>query len=238
MTLYLVVASLMGFLLRQPVTHLVKISSGRRPASERPAAVFWSLVYGAVGGLHVIGFVLRGYGFLLWLALPGIGVFAWHLALVRRRHERRQLPVEVLATGFLALAAPAAYWIGRGEAAPYGWLLWALVWSQSIASILHVHLRLRQRIDGAPSDLPGRARLGIGVIRWTTLNLVAVAILAMAGIVPEWLVAPYLVQWLEGILGTLRPAGRTRPSAIGGRQLAVSILFTVLFILAFAGFSK
>jgi len=41
-----------------------------------------------------------------------------------------------------------------------------------------------------------------------------------------------LLQWAETIRGTLKPAVQAKPKAIGMRQLAVSTLFTLLFILA------
>jgi hypothetical protein len=232
-TLYLVVASLMGFFLRQPITHLIKIHAGRRPRSEFFAAVVWALAYSAVGSLHVVGLVLRGYAHLLWLVLPGMLVFSWHLALVWRKRERHQVGVEFLATGVLSLVAPAAFWIGIGYADRFGWLLWILVWLQAIASIMYVHLRLDQRKIGDVGDLRARARQGMVSLRWATFNVVLVAGLAMAELVPPFLLAPFMLQWLEGIWGTLVPARKGLPAAIGIRQLVVTTLFTVLFIVAY-----
>ena len=65
-----------------------------------------------------------------------------------------------------------------------------------------------------------------------TVNLGIVCVLCTADIVPRWLFLPYLVQWLEVLRGTLQPAIALQPKAIGFRQLAVSTLFTLLFILA------
>ena len=45
------------------------------------------------------------------------------------------------------------------------------------------------------------------------------------------LAIPYALQWGETIWGTIKPAVGMRPTAIGLRQLIVSSLFTVLFIL-------
>ncbi len=232
-SLYLLVAALSGFMVRQPVTHAVKIWSRRRSGAELPAALFWTAVFGGLAALHVTGLIIRGYGHLLWLALPGVAVFIWHLELVRRRNERRQVLVAMLATAVLSLTAPSAYWVGTGTADRFGWMLWALVWLQSAASILYVNLRLTQRRQGFVTDLRARATLGIGAIRFATFNVVAVAGLAISGLVPGLLLAPYMLQWVETILGTLRPVKGGRPAAIGVRQLLVSILFTILFILAF-----
>ena len=69
---------------------------------------------------------LQGFWYLLLLAIPALPVFGWHLWLVSRRRERRQPGVEIVGAGVLALAAPAAYWVGRGAPEPLGWWLWGV----------------------------------------------------------------------------------------------------------------
>jgi hypothetical protein len=228
---YLVVATLSGFLMRQPLTIAIKALSGRRNRADLPPAIFWIAVYAALGLAHVTGLALRGYGYVLYLAIPGIAVFAWHLYLVSRRSERDQLAIELLGSGVLATSATGAYWIGVGRPDPFGWLLWGLAWMQSAASILYVHLRLDQR--SAPEGLTWGELVAMArpALTLATLNLVFVSALSVAGVVPRWLFLPYLVQWTETLRGTLRPAFALQPRTIGFRQLAVSTLFTLLFIL-------
>ena len=141
-SVYLIVAAMAAFLIRQPVTIAIKAYSGRRSRRDLPAARFWMLVYAVIGLLGVAGLVVQGFAALLILALPGIPVFLWHLYLVSRRQERRQVGVEVVGSGVLALAAPAAYWVGLGPPAPptfasldpFGWWLFA-AYLVSIGSI-------------------------------------------------------------------------------------------------------
>jgi hypothetical protein len=231
-TLYLIIAATAGFLVRQPVTIVVKVLSGRRPREELPAALFWTTLYTAVGLLHVLGLVVRGFGALLTLAVPGVPIFAWYLRLVAKRAERRQLAVELAGSGVLASSAAAAFWVGRGEADPLGWILWALTWAQSAGSILHATLRLTQRpLREIPPvrSLFWMGRLALSV---TTGTLLIVAALSLSGLTPAYLPIPFALQWAETLWGTLRPAAGWRPTAIGLRQLAVSSLFTLLFILA------
>ena len=144
-SLVLIVAAMLAFLIRQPVTMAIKVWSGRRPRSDLAAAGFWIAVYAVGLGLAVTALIALGAGFVLFLALPAAPIFAWHLVLVSRRAERRQLWVEMLGTGALALAAPAAYWVGIGRYESGGWLLGGLVWAQSAASIGYAYLRLEQR---------------------------------------------------------------------------------------------
>lgn len=230
-TIYLIAAALAAFLLRQPAAMAVKVFSGRRASRDLSAAWFWIGVYGLVACLALAWLVFQGYTFLLILALPGVPVFAWHLYLVSRRAERRQLGIELVGSGVLALAAPAAYWVGVGEADPIGWQLFALVWLQSAASIVHAYMRLEQRQLPRTPDLRDRFLLGTRALLYTTFNLAAVAALSIAGILPALLPLPYALQWGETLWGTLRPAVGARPTAIGVRQLVVSSLFTLLFIL-------
>ena len=88
-SLFLVVAALAAFLIRQPVTIAVKAYSGRRSRLDLTPARFWIAVYAAVGLGALAGLIIMGYGYVLYLAIPGIPVFAWHLYLVSQRSERR-----------------------------------------------------------------------------------------------------------------------------------------------------
>jgi len=230
-SLYLVVAAMAAFLVRQPVTIAVKAYSGRRSRRELPAARFWILVYGLVGLAALAGLILQGFNYLLYLALPGLPVFAWHLYLVSKRAERRQVGVEIVGSGVLALAAPAALWVGQGNPDPTGWWLFGLVWLQSAASIVYAYLRLEQRALKVQPEMPERLAMGRRPLLYTTFNLLAVTALSLLSLLPPLLPLPYALQWVETIWGTLRPAVGVKPVVIGVRQLVVSTLFTLLFIL-------
>jgi hypothetical protein len=231
-TLYLVVAASAGFLLRQPVTVLAKVRAGRRPAREAPAARAWIAVYVVVVTLHVGGIVLRGYGDILYLALPGVPVAAWYVALVMRRAQRKQPWVEVLAAGALSLSAPAAMWIGLGRQDPHGWILWALVWGGFAVAVLHTHLRLAQRTWAEPGSRSARLRAARAPLLLSAGCLGAVAALAALGAVSPLLLVPFVLQALEITWGARHPALGLRPREIGIRQLVVSVLFTLTFALA------
>jgi hypothetical protein len=230
-SLYLVVGAMAAFLIRQPVTVAIKAYSGRRSRRDLPAARLWMLVYGAIGLLALVGLIAQGFAYLLLLALPGLPVFAWHLILVSRRAERRQAGIEVVGCGVLALAAPAAYWVGVGSPDPMGWWLFLLTWFQSAASIVYAYLRLEQRELKTQPDRSTALRMARRALLYTSFNLLAVISLSLAGILPVWLFFPYALQWVETVWGTVHPAVGYKPTAIGIRQLIISSLFTVLFIL-------
>ena len=73
--------------------------------------------------------------------------------------------------------------------------------------------------------------MGQRALTYTTFNVVLAAVLGFAGTVSYLLFLPYSLQWIETIYGTLVPAVGIRPTTIGLRQMSVSILFTILFIL-------
>ena len=234
---YLATATMAAFLIRQPVTIAVKAYSRRRAKDDLVPASLWIAAYGLIILIALIGLIRTGFGALLFLAIPGAPVFAWHLWLVSRREERKQAGVEILATGALSLAAPAAFWIGVGSYDPIGWWLWILVWLQTAASIGYAYLRLEQR---NLAKIPARGDLwtmGFRAFAYTTVNFAAVLALgivtdALQGtfVLPRFLLLPYLVQWSETLWGIFHPAIGWKPTRIGIRQLIVSTLWTILFI--------
>ena len=230
-SLYLVIGAMAAFLIRQPVTTAIKAYSGRRSRSDLPAAFFWMILYGAIALAALVGLVLQGFAYLLVLALPGIPVFAWHLYLVSRRAERRQVGVEVVGSGVLALVAPAAYWVGVGYPNPLGWWLFLLTWFQSAASIVYAYLRLDQRQLRQIPDRQVLLRMARRALLYTSFNFMAVLILGIASVLPKLLFLPFTLQWVETLYGTFNPAIGYKPTAIGIRQLIVSTLFTILFII-------
>jgi hypothetical protein len=230
-SLALTIAAITAFLIRQPVTIATKTFSGRRPRSDLPAASFWVVIYGSILIISLGVLLAYGYFFILYLAIPGLAVFTWHLVLVSKRKERGQAGVEILATGVLALSAPAAYWVSLGYYAPDGWWLWILTWLQSAASIVYAYLRLAQRTLREMPSTSEKMNLGIRAFLYTSFNLSFSGILSIMNILPTFIFLPYLFQWLETLWGIKNPAIGEKPTKIGIRQLIVSSLFTLLFVI-------
>jgi hypothetical protein len=106
------------------------------------------------------------------------------------------------------------------------------MWFQSAASIVHAYLRLHQKDLKAMPDRLAMWQMGARAAAYTTFNVVAALGLSAARIAPPFIVLPFLLQWGETLWGITHPAVGAKPTAIGVRQLIVSTLFTVLFILA------
>jgi hypothetical protein len=230
-----VLATMSAFMIRQPMTAIVKAYSGRRPKSDLGPALFWVLIYGSLASLALLGLIRHGFIFLLFLAIPGVAVFSWHLWLVSQRAERKQAGMEIVATGVLALTAPAVYWVGIGRYDALGWWLFLWTWLQSAASIVYAYLRLEQRElkqdQAEGQERSGLWKMGRRALLYTSFNLIASLILGWAKLIPQFIFVPFLVQWLETLWGTTHPCIGWKPVRIGIRQLAVSSLWTILFIL-------
>ena len=73
-------------------------------------------------------------------------------------------------------------------------------------------------------------RIGRRAFLYTSLNLAAALVLGWSQILPQWIFVPFLLQWLETVWGIQNPATGWKPTRIGIRQLIVSTLWTILFI--------
>ena len=230
---YLVLTAVCAFLAKNPLTLLVKIFSGRRSRQELTAVLFWLAIYGGLTVLGGVGLWWEGAVWLVSLGLPAVPVLAWYLWLVSKRSERRQIGLDIVGSGVLALTAPAAYWVGIGKADGLGWWLWVLCWFQSAASIVYAALRLQQREWKTRPPMPVRLQAGGKAIAYAGFNLLLAGVLGWLGVIPLAVGLAFLPQFLEAIYGTRTPAIGLRPATIGFRQLAVSGLFTVLFVVGF-----
>lgn len=225
-------AGLTAFLLRQPISIVVKVMSGRRHRRQLRPALIWSAGYALATIALLVLIWARGHNRILWLAIPGLPVFGWHLLLVRRRQERDRPGVEIVASGVLALMAPAAYWVSGGRSGSLPWLLWGIAWFHSAGSIVGVHLRLAQRrLDRTP-PLGDRLRMAFRSLAYHGFNLAAALVLARQIGLPRLLVLGFGLTLVDAVDCTLRPAVGARPSSIGRRQLLVSVGFYSLAILA------
>jgi hypothetical protein len=231
--LWLLLAGLFGFLLRQPVAILVKVHAGRRDRRQLAPAVLWSVVYGSLALVSSLPLILAGYAQLLGLAVPGLMVFGWHLWLIKRRSERHRPGVEVVAAGVLALLAPAAYWVAGGSAIPVATGLWAISWLQAAASIVLIHLRLDQRswLAGlGRNELLARGRRALA---YHAFNLIVAAGSRLFFDVPAWVLAGFGLMLLDCIDAVFRPARGRPPRRIGLRQTVMSSAFILLVAIGF-----
>jgi hypothetical protein len=105
---------------------------------------------------------------------------------------------------------------------------------QSAASIVYAYLRLEQRELVKIPEPAENLRMGRRALLYTSFNMVATLILSLTRMIPPLVPLPYSIQWLETVWGTFRPAVGVKPTRIGLRQLLISTLFTILFIMTWS----
>ena len=230
----LVISALAGFLLMQPATIAAKVLSGRSPRTDLGPALQWMAIYTFVCLLGVTCIVQAGDAHVLGLAAPGLLVFAAYLWLVFRHAERRQMAIEVLASGVMALAAPAAYWAAGGTDYPEPWVLWALTWLQSAAAIVNVYLRLDQRrwYGARPARRAPRRRAAHASLHHGA-SLAAALLLVWIGQAPPLVIAAFAWTFVDAVDTVWRPTPGARPAQIGMRQLAVTAVFVAIMVAAY-----
>ncbi|GIL15716.1 MAG: hypothetical protein BroJett039_08890 [Chloroflexota bacterium] len=231
--LALLLFALASYIARHPLTLLVKIAAGRRAKSDtRPTLL-------ALGGAGVLAalplgvLIWRGYAFLLWLGIPAALVLAWQLWLVTQREER-QLGIELVGAGMLALAASAAYWVSVGAMTPTGWWLWLLAWLYATASIVYVYLRLKQR---RMKTMPTRAeqwRDGRRALLYIGAATVCALAFALARWIPSWAPLAFGLASAHFVYGITHPCVGVKPARIGIEQSFASLGFYALLGLIFA----
>jgi hypothetical protein len=231
--LILLVAAFASFFLHQPAAIATRALAGRRPEKDLGLALPWVGAYALVAISTVAWLVLRGHTALLWLAALGVPFFAFHLGLTYRKAERRQMAVEMVGAGVMALWAPAAYWVGGGSDHLEPWILWALTWAQSMGAIANVYLRLEQRRWAAVPLRGERLRAGRRTLVHHLLGGLLSVAFAASGLAPWLTVAAFGAVLADAIDSILRPMVGVRPPQIGFRQLASTSLFVALMLVAY-----
>ena len=219
------------FLLRQPLTVVVKALSGRRDRRDLPPSILWSSVYGVALISAIVGMILTGQTYVVyWMAAPAVLMLAWQFWMVVNRVERKQRTFEVLSTGLLAFIAAAMVWVKGKPFDTDGFILWLFLFLQAAASIYYAYTRLEQRGWKNLPEIRARWDVSAGTLVFTGCNLIVAAWLGVMGLVGSLLWVAFTVQLLETIYSVNRPAMGFKPTAIGFRQLAVSVVFLALFL--------
>lgn len=230
--LVLLLFSLAIFIARHPLTLFVKALSGRRAKNDaRPALLALSAV-GLIAAALLLVLILRGYAFLLWLGIPAGIVLVWQLWLVTQREER-QLGIELVGAGTLALSAPAAYWVSISAMTTTGWWLWGLAWLYAASSIVYVYLRLQQRKWKEMKELRELVRDGQRALLYAATSLGVTIALALLQFVPPLTPVPFALALLHFAYGITHPCIGVKPARIGIEQSLATLVFYLLLGIVF-----
>lgn len=222
-------ASTMFFLMRQPLSMLVKVIAGRRADKDQEIAIFWTLLYGVLGTLGFGYLVFMGQLFVVLLMLvPGVILLGYHLLQIANHNERKQKTFEMISTGMLSAIAPLVLYLDRGHFMVTDLFMWLLLWFQSAASIEYAFSALRQRAWKEVPESKVRIQNGMDALIKTGLNLIFVYLLCDKALIGKYAWIAFLPQFLEVIYSMIKPAVNAKPVAIGFRQLVVTFSFFLL----------
>lgn len=231
---WLLLAVAGGFLALQPLTILTKSLSGRRARTGAAPALVWLAVYGVLALAGLAGLVAAGHAWILWLALLALPVLTWQMGLVARRAERGQMAAELVGSGVLCLAAPAAYGVSVGGLDATAFWLWLLCWLQAAGGVVTIYLALHYRRMKTVPDGPQRRRLAWRSTLYNVANPLIVGALALRGHVPPLAVVAFLPALAEAlVVGLVRPPVGVKPGVIGAWQTGLTLVFALLLIAAY-----
>ncbi len=230
--IWLALLILAVYLSRQPLIIIVKALSGRRGRADIGPASRALAVILITDALLLGILLLHGDWYLIAVGIPAIPVLALQMWLVSRRKER-QIGIELIGSGVLALAATAAYWVSLGTSDPRGWWLWGLAWLYNASAIVYVYLRLQQRRWSAVPAVDARWGAGRNALLVAATVLVAMLGLAFAGLVPPLTPVAYALALAHYSYGMVIPCVKARPVRVGIEQSAATLAFFIILALTF-----
>lgn len=209
--------ALLGFLLREPlVVFLRHHYLWKKPSPESRSALLWVL-WGLLGILLCLGFLLPVFPLPLLVALAAAGlVLTVASVTLTLRNQQRSITLQVASAAGLGSTALLAVLAATGGLPGWVWLLWALLTAHAVAAIPVVHARLRYK-----ARHPGAARL-----RWIAAALQVPAFFLL----PAPLLAPVAFSAATNLFELWRvPATLAEPlKRVGLRLLFFSLAHTAL----------
>lgn len=219
-------ACLSLFLARYPLTIIVRAKLGRLrnlPAGTR----LWFGIYTAFFLLFTFPLI---FYYRLWLLLPlgalSLALLLLSLYLLRARRERTE-GGELLGVGVLTMTAPGAYYVAAAALDQVAFFLWALVFLYFGSSVFYVKMKVKQR--------PGKRRREVGrdVVLYNLLLLLAVLGLMLWGDIPSLAPLAFLPLLIKVVVSLVRTPGELNIKRLGFTELAHSLIFGVLLVLAY-----
>lgn len=230
MFLAVAVGAFLAFCIRQPLT-LATRQLRRRQEDGLAPPLAWAAGYALLLALIAVLLVQAGHGPVVALGLLALPVFLWYLLLVYLRRDRHQIVLDLSAATALALSGPAAYWTAGGTDPAIAFWVWALPALQSAASIVHMILRLDQRLFHQSPPWRARLRSGIAPMLAHLAALAAAMLAVLLGDASLLAVVALAIPAVEGAWSIARPPLRPTPKQLGMRQLAVSSAVMLLLAL-------
>jgi hypothetical protein len=223
--LLVLVGGLSAYFVRQPMTSWLRIRRGNGRRSDGPIAAGWTIGFGFVATLCLMGLLASGLTDLIWLTLPIIGLFIVYSAAARqKRSSTRTFGMELAGAAGLAAMAPAAYIASSGQLDSIAWALWALMAGQNGLGVIYVRLRIA---DTHQRSINRGLVVGLHIIALGGLTAAAAA-----GWIPWLALLPFSGYLLRALWAVAQVRPVTNIKRFGFTEIGVEILGGLIIALS------
>lgn len=231
------IAGLIGLLLlffsRAPLALLLKSRAVDGSFGPHSSSRWLNFSMLAAAGTLIFLYLMIANGLwrLIIVAAAGAGLFLMHEWIVWRRRER-SVTGELIGVALLTLTAPVAVLLSAWES---WWLpavcLWLLNAMYFGSSVFYIKMRLRTSARGRkPGDMRGKVIAAKGLMTYTAIVLMMLALLAVADATPKLAAISFIPMVCYQAWGVITGAPGMTLKAEGISQALLSVLFTLLLV--------
>ena len=220
------------FLSQRPYTQLLTNPSIHQDAAWVRRSLSWLAVYWCASAI-LVGLLYVQYDLvaLPQFALVGIPIAAAFTFLLKR-NQMRSVAGELTGICGLTLTAPLAHYVATGKVQPLAFWLWGLCILYFASSVFYVKAIVAGSLSSRSKAI-SRALIYSRVCGlYHAFLLMLLAGLVMLGKIPALAMVAFSPVILRGLLGTRRPLGKLNFARIGWTEVAYSVVFASVSILA------
>ncbi len=203
---------------------LAGISQGQKKLA---AAIFWSVVYFAVGVLFILPLFAQGFWLLLFIGMAGLISFFGNFWLTRK--IQKSIASDLVAIAGLTLSAPSGYYVSTGELGITAIVLWLLNFLFFGCSVFYVHMKIKgnamKRDDFSLAEKFTLGRLNIAYHIFVIGIVVMLSFYHLTKITATFAFVPMVIH---AIYGTVKLNRKVKFKNLGLLLLAQSALYGIL----------
>lgn len=218
--------ALSAFLVRQPVSALLRVWRGRARREVAGLDVLWTVMLSLLIAACGLALIAMGRGALLIVAIPA-GVALLVSLSIAALHKPRGLALEIVGALGLALASPGAYVAVTGALDGGALAAWSLSAAHSLISVLYVRLRVATRRDRVSRGT--RASVALSHL----LAFVGVLVAGTLGALPWLAILPFGLLLARALWVAWRVPPLDDVRRFGFTEMGLALVFVVLVVLAY-----
>jgi hypothetical protein len=228
--LFLTLAVTLLFLSQRPYTQLLTNPTMRQDLALARRHVSWLAIYWSASavlvGLLYVQYDLTALSQFAWMGIPIATAFTFFL----KKNRARSVAGELTGICGLTLTAPLAHYAATGKVQPLGFWLWGLCILYFASSVFYVKAIVAQFLSLRSKATNGVYGLVCGL--YHVCLLILLAGLVVLGKIPGLVLVAFLPVIFRGLMRLRRPQAKLSFARIGWTEVAYSIVFASVSILA------